>query len=277
MSTARQRLIAWTASLVLLVAALPLRAWAAGSADATRALPRGQFAPARPSMEPLFGIRRAAKTWTGATSTDWNDGTNWSSNGVPGAADDVTIPTVPTGGRMPTLGSGTLTIHNLTVQASATVTQTGGSLTVQSFTLGGIWSASGGTVAITTNPNFTGGTNQFFNFSVTGNNVNLNNLGTINVAGDWANSPSGGVTTLTGTTFNFNGTGAQAIGGTTTSAFANVTINKASGTATLGLNSTVSGNLSVTAGTLDLSSFTLNRASAGGTLTVSSGATRPVS
>ncbi len=33
-----------------------------------------------------------AVTWTGATSSDWNDPTNWSPPGVPGAGDTITIP-----------------------------------------------------------------------------------------------------------------------------------------------------------------------------------------
>ncbi len=73
-------------------------------------------------------------------------------------------------------------------------------------------------------------------------------------------------------TVTFNGTGAQAIGGSTNTAFNSVTINKSSGTASLTGSATAAANLTLTAGTLDLSTFTFNRALAGGTLTVSSGA-----
>ncbi len=34
----------------------------------------------------------ASYTWDGGTSSDWTDGSNWTPNGVPGAADDVTFP-----------------------------------------------------------------------------------------------------------------------------------------------------------------------------------------
>ena len=37
-------------------------------------------------------ISVVAFTWTGATSTDWFDGSNWSTNQVPGFANDVVIP-----------------------------------------------------------------------------------------------------------------------------------------------------------------------------------------
>lgn len=83
---------------------------------------------------PLFAV---AKAWTGATNNLWNTATNWNPNGVPVAADDVT------------LGSGSnkaisldvnATMHNLTVNA------TGYSLTsavAQTLTIGGSLQVSG--------------------------------------------------------------------------------------------------------------------------------------
>jgi hypothetical protein len=50
-------------------------------------------------------------------------------------------------------------------------------------------------------------------------------------------------------------------------------VNKPSGTLTLGVNSPVESNLTVTSGVFDLSAFTAKRTAAGGTLTVSNGAT----
>jgi hypothetical protein len=46
-----------------------------------------------------------------------------------------------------------------------------------------------------------------------------------------------------------------------------------SGTKTLAANATVAGNLTVSAGTFDTAGFSVNRTSAGGTLSVSNGAT----
>jgi hypothetical protein len=70
-----------------------------------------------------------ACTWSGATSTDWSDATNWSgcANGTPGSSDDVTIGTAS---KEPTVSSGTATANSITLTHDATLTVSGGSLTV---------------------------------------------------------------------------------------------------------------------------------------------------
>lgn len=87
----------------------------------------------------------AAKTWTGNTSTAWGTATNWSGNTLPGPNDDITIPTSPTGGRMPTISAGD-TIQLITIQTGATLTQTAGNLKVigGSISITGTYSISGG-------------------------------------------------------------------------------------------------------------------------------------
>jgi len=131
---------------------------------------------------------------------------------------------------------------NLTFSGAGAKTPAAGTLTV-----GGNLIVSAGTLALNTNNN---------PVSVAGN---ITNNGTI--------TPGTSNVTL-------NGTGAQSISGTTTpTTFGTLTINKASGTATLGVNITMAADLTVTAGTLDLSSYTANRTAGGGTLTVSNGAT----
>lgn len=45
-------------------------------------------------------------TWTGATSTDWHTGSNWSSGLVPTSNNDVTIPASVTSGNMPIVSAG---------------------------------------------------------------------------------------------------------------------------------------------------------------------------
>lgn len=99
--------------------------------------------------------------------------------------------------------------------------------------------------------------------------ITCTNSPLINISGNWTNN---GTYTKATETITFSGGAAQSIGGSTSTTFNNVVINKASGTATLLANQSVAGNLSVTAGTLDLSTFTMNRSAAGGTLTVSNGA-----
>ncbi len=89
---------------------------------------------------------------------------------------------------------------------------------------------------------------------------------TTSVAGNWNNS---GTFISSNGTINLNGTSAQIVSATT---FNNLTINKSSGTATLTGNSVINGDLSVLAGTLDLGTYTANRSSAGGNLSVGNNA-----
>lgn len=129
------------------------------------------------------------------------------------------------------------------------------------------------------NLTITAGTKTFdFNLTVTNITVNagatLNRSAVIDVTisgnltanGTFMGNPSGG-------TITFNGTSPQTIGGAaSTQPFPNLTINSTS-TVTLLRNVRVNNNLTVSNGTYILGSFTSNRGSAGGTLTVSNGAT----
>ena len=65
---------------------------------------------------------------------------------------------------------------------------------------------------------------------------------THNVAGDWTNN--GGTFTNTGSTINFNGSSSEAIGGTASTTFNNLTINNSAGV-TLGSSETVAGILTL--------------------------------
>ncbi len=81
-----------------------------------------------------------------------------------------------------------------------------------------------------------------------------------------------GTFTTTGSTVIFNGSGAQTIGGTAPG-FNDLTISNSADTVSLGANTSVTGNLTVTSGTLDLLGFTANRTVSGGQTSVSNGAT----
>jgi hypothetical protein len=85
-------------------------------------------------------------TWTGTTSTSWNTPTNWAPNGIPGAADNVTV---VTGGNTCKLGA-SQSINNLTL-TSGTLDLNAGTLTVNG-----------------TNAQFTAGTVQNGTLTVTG-------------------------------------------------------------------------------------------------------------
>ena len=87
----------------------------------------------------------------------------------------------------------------------------------------------------------------------------------LTVYGNWTNN---GTLTIGSGTVTFNGSSAQTIGGSSSTTFCNLNINKSSGTTTLSLNQTVTGNLTITSGTLDLGTYTVNRSTSGGTLTI---------
>jgi hypothetical protein len=66
----------------------------------------------------FFDVSGTTRTWTGATSTDWNIGTNWGGGFVPAVADSVMIPTgVP---NFPVL-TGAVTVRGVTVADAATL------------------------------------------------------------------------------------------------------------------------------------------------------------
>lgn len=182
-----------------------------------------------------------------------------------------------------TQSGGTVDTRDLTTTAGSpagTYTQSSGTLRVyRDFKNSGAFSSTGGTIEFVGSPTTatwptTTGATQFFNVLMSVDpSFDQNAALSISVAGDWTSNvavnPSGRLTTI-----NFNGNGAQSIGGSASTTFANVTINKSSGTATLAQTEIITGgNLSISAGTLDLSSFTMNRSASGGTLTVSNGAT----
>ena len=197
---------------------------------------------------------------------------------------------------------GTNPTDDITIAAGATMTQTGGTVNVKAFitTAGtpngtynqsggtfslyhdfkssGTFNGSGGTVAFkaagggATWPASTGPT-QFNNVVCDANpGIDANGAISVSVSGNWTSNVNTDISARA-TTITLNGTGTQTISGAGTITLANVVVNKASGSATLARNVTVTGgNLSATAGTLDLASFTMNRSTAGGTITVSNGA-----
>ncbi|SFW76532.1 T9SS type A sorting domain-containing protein [Chitinophaga sancti] len=90
---------------------------------------------------------------------------------------------------------------------------------------------------------------------------------TMDVGGNWTNS---GTFSSTGSTVNFTGAAAQNI---SASGFNNLNINKTSGVATLTGNLLLSGNLTISSGSLNLVTFSVSRAALGGTMSLASGTT----
>ena len=171
-------------------------------------------------------------TWTGAVSTDWNTGGNWTTGQVPIATDDVTIPSTA---NQPVVGQAAQ-VRNLTVQAGATVT-------------------IGAGIILTTNGDLG------LSGVITGNNGNLTVVGNITtLAGSTLSTAVltvGGTLSVAGTygVLNntlFNGTG-QVIPANL--AYTNLSV---SGTASLAGRTTASNSVLVFgAGSLTLAGHTL--------------------
>jgi hypothetical protein len=234
----------------------------------------------------------AVGQWTGVVSTDWANASNWCSGTLPTSATNVTISSTAT--RMPTI-SGAASCNSLTIDAGATLTATiAGTLNIAgTLTNNGTYTNSG-----TTNFNGTSGqqtfsgVSQFYNLTLNNtaglllpaavtisNNLTLtagtltaNNFNVV-VRGNWVNNASaaafaGGTATVT-----FSGTAAQTISGSAVTTFNNLTISNTGTAVTSNINSVVAGNLSVTTGTFDIGTYTVNRSAAGGILTVANAAT----
>ena len=116
----------WSASTPLPLALTEMRAVTAGSYVYVVGGLAAVNTPQTAMYRMATGVATAtATTWTGNVSTDWFVAGNWT-DGVPTASLDATIPS----GRpnMPSVGTGTATAKSLTINSSATVTLSGGTL-----------------------------------------------------------------------------------------------------------------------------------------------------
>ncbi len=169
-----------------------------------------------------------------------------------------------------TAGSGTVTYNGTGAQTTAAVTYNNLAIVKSAgiATLANIVSVTGNLSVLTGLFNV-----DAFSLNVSGNvtissGATLDCDGvTLNVAGNWSNS---GTYIATSGTVNMNGTGAQSI---SAGNFNHLIINKSSGTVTLAGNNILEGNLTVQSGSFDLATFTANRGSSGGSITISGGAT----
>lgn len=186
-------------------------------------------------------------TWTGSTSTDWATSSNWSPTGVPTTFDNVTISSPGTN----TLSiNSSRTINDFTVSGTGTFNMTSaGSLTVN----GNLSSSTSAAVSLDCASTFNVASTSaqtipawaFGNLNATGGNRTLVASGTIGICG--AFTPGAGTYTVTGSTVDFNGTGAQTVNAFT---FNNLTISGNRGGAAITLASgttNIGGNGSCTA------------------------------
>ena len=106
------------------------------------------------------------------------------------------------------------------------------------------------------------------NVTIAAGTLAANNFSTT-VKGNWINITSTTAFTAGTSTVTFNSTIAQSIGGSFATTFTNLTITNTGNIVSLNVNANITGNLSVTLGTLDLGVFTANRATGGGTISLS--------
>ncbi len=108
--------------------------------------------------------------WTGATSSDWSTGTNWSDDQSPTfSCPDVVIPLLAGPNVYPQLTSGTATVNNLVIKTGAMMLVTGATLQVAgSITNNGILTAGNGTIEL----NGTAATQTIAGSIFSGNSIN---------------------------------------------------------------------------------------------------------
>jgi hypothetical protein len=74
-------------------------------------------------------LQAGAKTWTGSSSTDWEEASNWSPASLPSSNDNITIKNVASE-NYPILSSGSYDIATLNIKSTATLTINNGTLNV---------------------------------------------------------------------------------------------------------------------------------------------------
>ncbi|MEO5892083.1 MAG: hypothetical protein ABIQ31_17680 [Ferruginibacter sp.] len=229
--------------------------------------------------------------WLGNT-TNWHDPVNWCGGTLPTSAINVTI---PAGTSLMPVITDTVSCKNLIISNGDTLTiaATGMLNIAGNLTNLGVYTDNGTTVfnGVSGQQNFTGVT-RFNNLTVnntsglvlpaaitvagnlllTSGALTANNFN-ITVKGNWINNAATTALTAGTNTVTFNGLTAQFIGGTFTTTFNNLTIADTSAAVSLNTNAAIAGNLTISNGTFDLTSFTANRTATGGTLNVANNAT----
>ena len=209
-----------------------------------------------------LSARCPVKYWTGATSSDWYDGTNWTPNGVPVSTDNIDISfNIP---NPCDVGSGSVTINNLTLNGTGTLNLAAnttiiinGNLTYVNTATGTFDCTSTFRIANTVFPQTVPPLN-FGHLNIVGGVRILSPSGTIGICGNY--TPTAGALTTTNSSVIFNGTAAQSILTNTTS-FNNVTVSNTGGNVSSAFNVTMNGTVQIdaaaryeqTAGTLTFS------------------------
>jgi hypothetical protein len=196
-------------------------------------------------------------TWNGNTDNSWNTSTNWTPNGVPSAIDPVTI----VSGTPNNLSiASSVSCRNLTVNGDFAITSAG-TLTVtgtMTYTSGTATLDCASTFVYTSTSSVDIAPFNYGNLTASGGARVLPNGGTVGVCGTYA---AGTSTTATGSTFIYNGTGAQTV---VASTYNNLTIANNRGAANLTL---ASGTITVQSA-FDVSTFSTTGTVVVGTSTI---------
>jgi fibronectin-binding autotransporter adhesin len=189
-------------------------------------------------------------TWDGSFNSDWATAANWDLNAVPTNIDNVVIPT--SGSYLNSLDiTGTRTVNDFTVNGDGTFNMSASS----QLTINGNYTYSSSTAAtfdcsstfiLSSSAAQTLPAANYGNLDLSGGNRVLANSGTIGICGTFTRGA--GSYTVTGSTVNYNGTGAQTIAIGT---YNNLTISNSRGAAVVTLPA---GTIAV-GGTFDVSSY----------------------
>ena len=205
----------------------------------------------------VTAIVASTGSWIGTTSTNWFTTTNWCGGALPTSSTNVTVAAGLT--NYPSIGTTGAVCNNITIESGASLTITGSN----TLTVSGSWTKTGTFIANSSTVVFNGsgtgsiGASNFSNITFSGagaktatgaltiaGNVSITNNFTAGafthtVAGNWTNS---GTFTATGSTVDFNGSGAGTIGAGN---FNNVIFSGA-GTKTAAGILAIAGNVSIT-------------------------------
>ena len=209
-------------------------------------------------------------TWIGGTSNDWGTASNWSLLRVPLSTDSVVIAVASPNPCV--INSSSYTCVNLTVggtgnfqMASGTTLTVNGTFSVTSSTSPTL--NCGSTINLASASSITVPAINYGNLNLTGGDRILASSGTIGICGTY--TPGSGTFTNTGSTINYNGTGAQTV---TAFTYNNLTISGArttnsvtldnTGTATIDIAGTFSPTMTFTTGAIINTGDTINFSSA---------------
>jgi autotransporter-associated beta strand protein len=188
-----------------------------------------------------IGRAQTLVTWTGATSSNWNDGTNWSPMNIPsGSADTATFNASSGAANVTTTGGGVGTlIFTSDALASTLTVNVNSSFTVQG---GGISNASAFTQSLVNNHNL-----YFINSATAGSGVALTNNHYLSFNGS-SNAGAATLTNTSGSSLDFTSSSSAASATITNHGSMSFQFNATAGSATITNNGSLTFQFNAAAG-----------------------------